>query len=53
VSLITKTKLRLLATKAQEEAAKTREDRAPLLARVKELQKDISLVSGQCDALHV
>jgi chromosome segregation ATPase len=41
------------ATKAQEEAAKAREDHAPLLARVKELEKDVALVSGQRDALNV
>jgi BMFP domain-containing protein YqiC len=39
--------------KAQEEAAKAREDLAPLLARVKELEEDVALVSGQCDALNV
>jgi chromosome segregation ATPase len=40
-------------TKAQEEATKDREDHAPLLARVKELEEDIDLVSGQHDALNV
>jgi uncharacterized coiled-coil DUF342 family protein len=40
-------------TKAQEEAAKAREDHAPLLARVKELEEDVDLVSGQHDALNV
>jgi BMFP domain-containing protein YqiC len=39
--------------KAQEEAAKAREDLAPLLARVKELEEDVALVSCQCDALNV
>jgi hypothetical protein len=37
------------ATRAQEEVAKTREDHAPLLARVKELEEDVALVSGQRD----
>jgi BMFP domain-containing protein YqiC len=41
------------ATKAQEEVAKTREDHAPLLARVKELEEDVALVSGQRNALNV
>jgi chromosome segregation ATPase len=41
------------ATKAQEEAGKTREDHAPLLAHVKELEEDVTLVSGQRDALNV
>jgi chromosome segregation ATPase len=40
-------------TKAQEEAAKAREDHMPLLARVKELEKDVALVSGERDALNV
>jgi chromosome segregation ATPase len=40
-------------TKAREEAAKAREDLAPLLARVKGLEEDITLVSGQRDALNV
>jgi chromosome segregation ATPase len=39
-------------TKAQEEAAKTHEDHASLLARVKELEEDIALVSGQRDTLN-
>jgi chromosome segregation ATPase len=39
--------------KAREEAAKAREDLAPLLARVKELEEDVALVSGQRDALNV
>jgi uncharacterized protein (DUF3084 family) len=47
------TKAREDATKAQEEAAKAREDHAPLLARMKELKKDVALVSGQRDALNV
>jgi hypothetical protein len=33
--------------------AKAREDLAPLLAHVKELEEDIALVGGQCDALNV
>jgi chromosome segregation ATPase len=41
------------ATKAREEATKAREDLAPLLARVKALEEDIALVSGQRDALNV
>jgi hypothetical protein len=40
-------------TKAREEAARAREDLAPLLARVKELKEDITLVSGQHDALNI
>jgi uncharacterized protein (DUF3084 family) len=47
------TKAREDTTKAQEEAAKTHEDHAPLLARVKELEEDVALVSGQRDALNV
>jgi hypothetical protein len=39
--------------RAQEEAAKAHEDLAPLLARVKELEEDIALVSGQRDALNI
>jgi chromosome segregation ATPase len=39
--------------RAQEEAAKAREDLAPLLARVKELEEDIALVGGQRDALNI
>jgi chromosome segregation ATPase len=39
--------------KAQEEATKAREDLMPLLARVKELEEDVALVSGQRDALNV
>jgi hypothetical protein len=34
------------ATKAQEEAANTREDHTPLLVRVKDLEEDVALVSG-------
>jgi chromosome segregation ATPase len=41
------------AARAREEAAKAREDLAPLLARVKELEEDVALVSGQRDALNV
>jgi uncharacterized coiled-coil protein SlyX len=41
------------AAQAREEAAKAREDLAPLLARMKELEEDVALVSGQCDALNV
>jgi predicted nucleic acid-binding Zn-ribbon protein len=40
-------------TKTQEEAAKAREDHAPLLAHVKELEEDVAIVSGQRDALNV
>jgi chromosome segregation ATPase len=39
--------------KAREEAAKAREDLAPLLARMKELEEDVALVSSQRDALNV
>jgi hypothetical protein len=39
--------------RAQEEGAKAHEDLAPLLARVKELEEDVALVSGQCDALNI
>jgi chromosome segregation ATPase len=39
--------------KAREEAGKAHEDLAPLLARVKELEDDVALVSGQRDALNV
>jgi type II secretory pathway component PulM len=39
-------------TKTQEETAKAREDHAPLLARMKELEMDVALVSGQRDALN-
>jgi uncharacterized protein (DUF3084 family) len=41
------------AAKAREEVAKTREDLVPLLARVKELEEDVALVSGQHNALNV
>jgi chromosome segregation ATPase len=33
--------------------AKAREDLAPLLARVKELEEDVTLVGGQRDALNI
>jgi septal ring factor EnvC (AmiA/AmiB activator) len=46
-------KAREYAARAREEAAKAREDLAPLLARVKELEEDVALVSGQRDALNV
>jgi hypothetical protein len=39
--------------RAQEEAAKAREDLAPLLACVKELEEDVALVGGQRDALNI
>jgi chromosome segregation ATPase len=39
--------------RAREEAAKAHEDLAPLLARVKELEEDVTLVSGQHDALNI
>jgi hypothetical protein len=39
--------------KAREEATKAREDLVSLLARVKELEEDVALVSGQRDALNV
>jgi uncharacterized protein (DUF3084 family) len=48
-----KAKAREDVAKAQEEAAKAREGLAPLLARVKELEEDVALVSGQRDALNV
>jgi uncharacterized protein (DUF3084 family) len=41
------------AAKAREEAAKAREDLAPLLACVKELEEDVTSVSGQRDALNI
>jgi chromosome segregation ATPase len=41
------------AARASEEAAKAREDLAPLLARVKELEENIALVSGERDALNI
>jgi chromosome segregation ATPase len=41
------------ATKAQEEVAKAHEDLASLLARVKELEEDVALVSGKRDTLNV
>jgi uncharacterized coiled-coil DUF342 family protein len=40
-------------TKAREEASRAHEDLPSLLARVKELEEDIALVSGQHDALNV
>jgi chromosome segregation ATPase len=48
-----KAKAREDAAKAREEAAKAHEDLVPLLARVKELEEDVALVSGQHDALNV
>jgi chromosome segregation ATPase len=39
--------------KAREEVAKARDDLAPLLARVKELEEDVTLVSRHRDALNV
>jgi chromosome segregation ATPase len=47
------TKAREDATKAQEEETKAREDHTPLLAHVKELEKDVALISDQRDALNV
>jgi uncharacterized protein (DUF3084 family) len=41
------------AARAREEVAKAREDLVPLLACVKELEEDVTLVSGQCDALNI
>jgi hypothetical protein len=38
--------------RAKEEAAKAYEDLVPLLARMKELEEDIALDGGQCDALN-
>jgi hypothetical protein len=35
------------------EAAKAHEDLMSLLARVKELEEDIALVGGQCDAHNI
>jgi uncharacterized protein (DUF3084 family) len=40
-------------TRAQEEVAKACEDLAPLLARAKELEEDVTLVGGQRDALNI
>jgi hypothetical protein len=37
----------------QEEAAKAREDLAPLLVHMKELKEDVALVSDQRDALNI
>jgi chromosome segregation ATPase len=39
--------------RAQKEVAKAREDLAPLLACVKELEEDVALVGGQHDALNI
>jgi chromosome segregation ATPase len=39
--------------RAREEVAKAREDLAPLLARVKELEEDVALVGDQRDALNI
>jgi hypothetical protein len=39
--------------RAWEEVAKAREDLAPLLVRVKELEEDVALVGGQRDALNI
>jgi hypothetical protein len=39
--------------KAQEEAAKAREDHVSLLACVKELEEDVTLVNSQRDALNI
>jgi uncharacterized protein (DUF3084 family) len=39
--------------RAREEVANAREDLAPLLARVKELEEDVTLVGGQHDALNI
>jgi predicted nucleic acid-binding Zn-ribbon protein len=44
---------RVDVTRAQEEAAKAREDLMPLSARVKELEEDVALVGRQCDTLNV
>jgi uncharacterized protein (DUF3084 family) len=41
------------AAQAQKAEAKAREDLAPLLARVKELEEDVALVGGQRDALNI
>jgi chromosome segregation ATPase len=41
------------AARAREEAAKACEDLTPLLARVKELEEDVTLVGGQRDALSI
>jgi uncharacterized protein (DUF3084 family) len=46
-------KVREDAVKAQEEEAKACEDLTPLLARVKELEEDVALVSRHRDALNV
>jgi uncharacterized protein (DUF3084 family) len=41
------------AARAQEEAAKAHEDLVPPLSRMKELEEDVALVSGQRDALNI
>jgi chromosome segregation ATPase len=41
------------AARAREEVAKAHEDLTPLLACVKELEEDVTLVSGQRDALNI
>jgi chromosome segregation ATPase len=41
------------ATRAQEEAAKAREDLVLLSARVKELEEDVTLIGRHCDTLNV
>jgi chromosome segregation ATPase len=46
-------KVREDAARAREEAAKACEDLAALLACVKELEEDITLVGGQRDALNI
>jgi vacuolar-type H+-ATPase subunit H len=46
-------KAREVVAKAWEEAAKACEDLAPLLVRVKELEKDVASVSGQRDVLNI
>jgi uncharacterized protein (DUF3084 family) len=48
-----KAKAREDVAKAREEAAKACEDLMLLLARVKELEEDITLVGGQRDALNI
>jgi uncharacterized protein (DUF3084 family) len=48
-----KAKAREDVARAREEAAKACEDLTPLLARVKELEEDVTLVGGQRDALNI
>jgi chromosome segregation ATPase len=48
-----KAKAREDAARVQEEVAKAHEDLAPLLACVKELEEDVTLVNGQRDALNI